>query len=1150
MSVRRVSRPSILGSVPHDRPTVIEASAGTGKTFTLEHLVVDLLLSTDATLDRILVVTFTEKATNELRARVRATLDRLAGAAGADGPGLAQAGQGASWEIDDAARGKLLAARNAFDAATITTIHAFCQRVLRENAFHSGRLFEERQVDGREAFGRAFREALRRDVAPHPERASWLEAALHGGSSIDSIEELLWSCTAARGDLRPAFDEGTLRRAIEAYPCDEARRYSHVAAIKALGIAAQTASAIGRRMSDMADAVDASRAARSLPRYVNEVAGKDFLPLDKLRVIAGAPTGATAKLCAAALALADATPTFPAALAQLLLEPVRDELDRRKRDAGQYDFDDMLARVDEALGGPAGGALAEALRRRWSYALIDEFQDTDEIQWRIFRRAFFEPGASRSFVYLVGDPKQSIYRFRGADVETYLHARAEVEAVGGARVTLDRSFRTTPALAGAINAIFDQSAPEPVFTGAISYETVECGRPERALLDGEGREVAPVHLLRAEGNLGADRLGPFIAREILAMTAPARRWKLDGKELAHSDIFVLTRTRFEGRTVGEHLRLAGIPYAFFKEDGLFQTDEAKDVRALLRAIENPTDRARRFAAWLTPFFGLSLAALEDARELSPSHPYVARLAAWKVLADARDYGRLFESVVRESGLVRREIFFEDGERELTNYLHIFELLLEHARRTRGTLRELVLEVNGLIERTRRPLDLEGDVQRIESERRAVQIMTIHKAKGLEAAVVFVAGGTSRSRASDAQVRVYHEQGRRLAWVGPTGNARVKDGIKEEEREEDERLMYVALTRAQGRLYLPCAMKGPNAQTLSGPYQVINRRLATLARSGAPWLTIEDIGAAAPASPLRLVPPPAALPEPPVEILHRKDEGPAFDALRDARAGTFVTSYTRMRSTARSGGSGWIEQAEGRRAEKAADAADAIEAVTLRGSRASGVFLHELLERVPLASFSAAAGFEAWCTRPEVARLLDEAMAVHRVDRDRRDHAARMVWAAYTTAVDLPAGGRVAGLAKADRVAREMDFVYPIPGSDLGFVRGSLDLAFELGDKTYFVDWKSDSLPSFAPDALDRHVRAHYGDQVRLYSIAVVNLLGIATREAHDARFGGILYSFLRGLDPAGRGVWSARPTWDDVVRWQRELGERRPWGSAASGRDS
>jgi exodeoxyribonuclease V beta subunit len=159
----------------------------------------------------------------------------------------------------------------------------------------------------------------------------------------------------------------------------------------------------------------------------------------------------------------------------------------------------------------------------------------------------------------------------------------------------------------------------------------------------------------------------------------------------------------------------------------------------------------------------------------------------------------------------------------------------------------------------------------------------------------------------------------------------------------------------------------------------------------------------------------------------------------------------------------------------------------------------------------------------------------------------MVWAAYTTAVALPAGGRIEGLAKADRVAREMDFVYPIPGSDLGFVRGSLDLAFELGERTYFVDWKSDSLPSFAPDVLDRHVRAHYEDQVRLYSIAVVNLLGIATREAHDARFGGILYCFLRGLDAAGRGVWSARPTWDDVVRWQRELGERRPWGPAVSG---
>jgi exodeoxyribonuclease V beta subunit len=1141
MSTRRVARPAVLKLVPADRPAVIEASAGTGKTFTLEHLVVDLVLGAGVSLEEILVVTFTEKATNELRARVRATLDRLIAAP--DDAGVVAGSD--CWEIDAAARDKLLAARNAFEAATITTIHAFCQRVLRDNAFFSGRLFEETQVDGRDAFGRAFREALRREVAPRPERASWLEAALRGGSSIAGIEELLWSCTAARGDVRPSFDVQALARALEAFPVEDAADEAHGEALKKAGIPTVSARPIARKIKALADIVEQAQGERNLPRYVELASELESLDwVEKLRGVR--LTGPTARLCAAVVSLVDATPTFEAALAHVLLPPVREELDRRKRDAGQYDFDDMLTRVDDALGGPSGPALAAALRKRWRYALIDEFQDTDEIQWRIFRRAFFDPGPGRSVVYLVGDPKQSIYRFRGADVETYLDARNAVEDARGARVALDRSFRATPAMVEAHNALFDQNAAEPVFTGAVRYEPIQCGRPDLALVDADGHAVGPVHLFRAEGSPNLDRIGPLIAREIATITAPGRPWKLGTEPVAPSEIFVLTRTRFEGRAIGEHLRRAGIAHAFFKEDGLFQTDEAKDVATLLRAIEDPTDRARRFAAWLTPFFGLSLIALEDARELAPSHPYVARLAAWKTLGDARDYGRLFESIVRESGLVRRELFFEDSERELTNYLHIFELLLEHARRTRGTLREIILEITGLIERRRRPLDMEGDVQRIESEKRAVQIMTIHKAKGLEAAVVFVAGGASRGRGDAAHV--YHEAGRRLAWVGSPG-PRVKETIRQEEREEDERLMYVALTRAKARLYLPCAVKSAGPHNLSGPYQVINRRLVAVARERPGWLSIEDIAPARAASlPAVAAPQVAAVPAPSFEILARRHAGPAFDDLREAHAGIFVTSYTRMRNartrTARAGG--WLEEADARRAEKGAGAVDVSQASALPGSRASGVFLHELLERVPIASFAAAQTFDAWSELPEVVRLFDETLAVHRIERSSREQAARMIWAAYTTPMALADGRRIEGLAKADRIAREMDFVYPLPGSALGLVRGSLDLAFELGEKTYFVDWKSDTLASYGAAALTKHTRTHYEDQIRLYSIAVARLLGIDGAEAHERRFGGIVYCFLRGLDEAGNGVWADRPTWSDVERWQKELEQRTGWGAAAS----
>jgi exodeoxyribonuclease V beta subunit len=1138
---RRVARPSVLQRIPHDRHAVLEASAGTGKTYTLEHLVIELLLTTDTTLDRVLVVTFTEKATAELRVRIRARIEDLLSGKGAP-PTAEQIDAGDFWTIDDAAIRKLERAHYGFDAATIATIHAFCQRVLRENAFHSGRLFEEQQIDGREAFARAFRDALRRGVASDAARAAWLEMARREGRSIDGIEELLWSCVAARGEIVPVLRVSELERALDAFPLDLARDPSIVPAIQRLGVPAQSARAIGRRLYEMAEAVEFWRETRDMPRYVMGAPSVDLSRIEALRE-SGAPRGTTWNLCSAALDLAAATPPFGAALAHMILPPVHDELARRKREAGLYDFDDMLSLVDQALRGPRGPSLADAMRRRWRYALIDEFQDTDETQWSIFRRAFFEGEDPRSIVYLVGDPKQSIYCFRGADVQTYLRACDEIVASGGSRITLDTNYRATPALVDATNAVFDQTAAEPMFTGAIAYSPVGCGRPERLLVDGDGREAAPVHVFRFQGSIHLATLGARIAREIRDITDPVRPWRLDDAPLKHADIFVLTRTRAESRVLGKCLRALDVPHAFFKEDGLFQTAEASDLHAVLLAIDDPSDRARRLAAWLTPFFGLTVAALESARELPATHPYVARLDAWKTLADAREFGRLFESIVTESGILRREIFFEDSERELTNTLHILEILLLHARQTHATLRELIAEMSGLIAETRFPLDVEGSVQRLESERSAVQIMTIHKAKGLEAPVVFVAGGTRRG--TGGEVRMVHEGGRRLAWVGkPT--AAVELRIKEEEREEEQRLMYVALTRNKGRLYLPYAVDGSKAKTIRGPYEHVNRRLVDLARRAAPGLSFEDVGRQ-PGPAVDAAAVAAEVSAPPAALVEEDDRRAIYAAAREHHAAAIVTSYTRLKGS-RIARAAWSEEPETLRADKATHAVDEVPQATLRAARSSGVFLHELLERVPLDSF-AAGSFESWRVRPDVSALVAEAIAVHRVDPAQRVHAERLVWVAYTTPLPLPGAERIDGLARAARVVREMDFVYPIVGGGAtpasrengGYVRGSIDLAFEHRGITYFVDWKSDSLASYSPDALARHVDAHYEDQVKLYAIAVVKLLGVGARDEHERRFGGLLYCFLRGFGKGGTGVWSARPSWDDLASWQRELSGRRAW---------
>ena len=1162
MTPRRVLRPAALRAIPRDRSVVIEASAGTGKTFAIEHLIVDLLLSTQATLDSILVVTFTEKATAELRSRVRAKLDGLRFEEAGDSDEAKGAEQPADfWLIDDAARAKLDAALHAFDGASITTIHAFCQRLLREQSFASGRMFDERQVDGRDAFARAMRDALRRDVACDERRAVWLEAALRTGWSIARVEDLLWRCLQSRGDLQPTYDADALGRALASFPIQDARSQGLFAHLRSWGLHGTTANKVVTHLRALSDAVEQAIAGRDATSFVvrSQELRFDYL-LEKLPARPPA-SGAAARVCLAARDLAYRTPTFASSLAQALLPPVLAELGTRKREAGQYDFDDMLVLVDEALRGELAVPLTSAMRKRWRHVLIDESQDTDETQWSIFRRGFLDPPGP-STLCLVGDPKQSIYRFRGADVHTYLRARGEIETAGGARVTLDCNYRSSRELVSAYNAIFDQNAPTPIFTGDLEYSPLTCGRPDRVLVDGTGAPVKPVHVWRFAWTTEAtafSALGERMAKEIRELVDPSRPWRLDGRGLDYSDVFVLTRAAREGRALAAALREARIPHTFYKQDGLFQTDEAREIHALLLAIDNPNDRARRLAAWLTPFFGISLASIERARDVPTTHPLVARLRTWKALADRREFDAMFESVVQDSGVFRREIFFADGERELTNYQQIIEHLVEYAHGTTVPLRDLTLVLGGLIAGTRLPLDVEGSVQRLESERPAVQVMTIHKAKGLEAPIVFVVGGFGGGRSDE--VHLYHRDGRRRAWVGPIDDPEVDARVKAEEDEEQQRLMYVALTRAKGRLYLPCAVRetGPGRgdatslepKALRGPYDAVNRRIVELLRCGEAPLSVEPLSVDAE----QLATPPLFVADAwrppdlsPTEASHRD----AYRSLRRQRAGAFVTSYTRMRG----------ELAAGRATNERVPAGTAGAGVApgvLRGTRASGILLHHLLERVPLGSFkdsapsSAPEAFDVWRHRPDVSSLIDDALVAYRVDADSREHVERMVWGAFTTPLTVSRGDRLAGIAAAANVVREMAFVFPVHDDGprtfaptrpaRGYVRGSIDLAFEHAGLTYFVDWKSDSLASYSPESLDRHVAAHYATQAQLYAVAVVKLLGLETREAYEAQFGGMLYCFVRAFDGAGQGLWSERPTWNTLVAWEAALAQRAEVGS-------
>jgi exodeoxyribonuclease V beta subunit len=499
-------------------------------------------------------------------------------------------------------------------------------------------------------------------------------------------------------------------------------------------------------------------------------------------------------------------------------------------------------------------------------------------------------------------------------------------------------------------------------------------------------------------------------------------------------------------------------------------------------------------------------------------------------------------------------------RRLTNYQQIFEALLSQTARAPASLGDLVRRLSALADRSVVPTPEEGNVQRSEGERDAVQIMTSHKAKGLEADHVFLYGAFSPFHGYG--VKAYARDGERVLYVGRARRRAVDDALRAEQEAEDQRLFYVALTRARRRIYLPYA--GTDAVEreasqddkvfwrVTGAYRHVHRRLRALRDGGfagardarfqfearavicppAPDATAARAAAALAgyrpgAGALALVPPPAGLGE-----------------LRRRHAGVTLTSYTRLKEAAGghhpptevldevgAGGLDALAPDEGAGAEAAPARGD-----SLPGGTLSGIFLHAVLEAVPLGTLGGTPPVERWAALPEIEALFSTAMRRHDRDPRHRGDAERLVHAALTTPLPLGEGAPLAGVAAAARVAREVEFLFPFPGAaggaDRGFVKGYIDFVLEHEGRAWFGDWKSDLLPDWSAATVAARVADSYEIQRRLYALALVKMLGIADRADYEARFGGTIYVFVRGL-PGGLDV--RRPAWDEIARWQQEL---------------
>jgi exodeoxyribonuclease V beta subunit len=1236
---------------------LIEASAGTGKTFTLATLFTRLVVERRLRIGQILAVTFTEAATQELRRRIRERLALAAtlvpdpplpvGAASAatdttaalsptetaDAPSqqnpppqqapdaaltraILAARLAASDETPAALRRRLQQAVEDIDLAAIFTIHGFCARVLREHALESGQTFAapELLANDRELLAEVAAD-LWRQRAADPAMAEDLVALWPGGPQ------------ALAGDLRELV--------------------RHPRLLPAVATTADDPAALLQAAHDAANALAAAFHAHGVACFEAIMAALDAGALSKVSykpewltalwqwfaAFAEAPTSGLpphpklAKLTAAELAagtnkkFAGSTPTSPlshdidaylAALTRVeewrgrrrirLLHALRDDASARlallKRQRRVQTYDDLVDGVAQALQGAQGAALARRLRAQYAIALVDEFQDTDARQWAIFSQVFgadaahaggergappdedaLAPSAEAParLLALIGDPKQAIYGFRGGDVQTYLAAAATATPAP----PLAHNFRSRPAVLAAIEALYARAGHAQAFlTDGIAFHPVQPGGTRRDDdLQRNGATAPALTVWRAppppppeKGKPKPWSAGRARALCTAACVAAIRGWLADGRAgtatvggrpVQAGDIAVLVRSHGEATAIQQALGAVGIPAVAAGRRSLFATDEALEVLTLLQALLDPGDDSRLRAALATVLIG------EDAAAIAALEHEGDRHRRWQ--QQALDWRERWQrggplALLGDLGAAhaQRLLALADGERRLTNYLQLAEALQEADTRALGA--------HGLVDWLARRIANADDGDetqqlRLESDARRVQIVTLHKSKGLEYPLVFlpyVGIGRSERGAGRHCAVPAPPLGRQLHWNTSKWNGGADDPAwsaaeaawKQEQRAEDARLLYVGLTRAEHALWIA-----------SGAFHQ-HERSALAVMLGEPDALQAATGEAIV---IDTTPPPANLPRlPPAEDVQvpparapQRRIAPewwvySFTQLANADAGAAVDPM----ASATVVGSGGNDEPSAREAASGAPDTDT-ETFDRRfvGNR-FGVAMHDVFERCDFAAWRA---WRPGQPAPDGQRAaIVEALQRGGYAQDELEDGIAMLTAlvGHTLTVALPEGSRLAAVPAAQR-RNEMEFHFAMRPTRVdallallhrfgvvgerqafgarqrleGLMTGLIDLTYQHDGRWYVLDYKSNRLPGYDPDALARAMaHSEYELQALIYTVALHRWLRFRLGEGYDyARdFGGVRYLFCRGLDAArdpspGVHAWRFDPHLVDAV---------------------
>jgi exodeoxyribonuclease V beta subunit len=1167
-------KPFDLSQAELEGSHLIEASAGTGKTYTLVNLCLRLIGEKAYPIESILIVTFTEAATQELAARLR---QRLHEALLCLDQKQSSDHFFQSWLLprskDPQLKPRLQQALQDIDLAHISTIHAFCQWALSRYPLRSGQALQIEIIsDQMLLLNQAIEDFWRKHMyKAKPEwvipilQAKWSPECLQnqalpllGLNDLQLLPLPLEDLTALASDWLNAQDnfKSVYLEAQNLWQKERTQILEQAHRLKGKSFQA-------RYLSARVTALE-HYFAQAEPHLPTKEDLLIFFSLGKIAPQQKTETLPTHSFFEKIATLLSAADTWEPLCEQSRLRwlhqlaaAVKAQLKQGKKARQQLSFDDLLLHLDQALQDSIQGpSLATALRECLPVALIDEFQDTDGLQAAIFKQIY-----PRGPLFLIGDPKQSIYSFRGADVQAYLNMRKDLPVQNSH--SLDTNFRSRPALIQALEYLLKRE--NPFADTAIDFVPVKAGSSEE---DWQGSsQAAPLHIAWLpspnEKPWSKDKLQTILPTAVaseIAQRLQSGQYKLkdaqskEMRPLAAQDIAVLVRTHKQGQEIRTALQRRNLPCVLYSQESVFKSAEAAALQTLLEAILQPARREKILQALAGPLMGLSATDLfqlqaeasaweADALEAKQSWEYwLEQFQKARLNWLNAGFSRMWSEWVNEQGLYRRLLQGIDGERQVTNLRHLSELLQDYAQRNNPSLEALV---NWLAqERQTGRLDQENLLLQLETDRQAIQILTIHRSKGLEFPVVFCPYlWDGKKIAANIPLRSHDPQTRQpLLDLGSPELEQRAQQRQQESIQEDLRLTYVALTRAKYQLWLAWAWLKSNAYSALGHWfpaeseaELAEKLQQATAQSGNLWqMTALDIHKAPPLSPATTtqeslqIP---ALPRIPAPILDQ-----SFSTLRN--------HFEHSIESEENGQTHANETVE----LSPEQAAEGPLMDFPRGGR-HGTFLHLLLEKMP-------AQISEQALQNKVAHGLKQAGYDPELWTQPLAQSLAQIWKTPL----LPQNFCLADLNPEKRL-HELEFHFPIERrlrtedllnklsqsprwahlqtqsfvsrsfiSGAGFFKGFIDLVCEHQGRYYVVDYKSNWLGNrwqdYGPEALENTLNQHlYPLQYHLYLVALDRYLRYRLPHYQPEQLGGAFVLFIRGMHPeqAGQGVFFEKP---------------------------